>query len=213
MTNTQVNELMKWKFQAGENFGFFIPDDREYYWGDFFVNKHNFWDAKNGDRVEARELKKYKWKKPEAKIINVLWKNVVKKPKYVEWIYSWWDGNFGFIDVEGMEKWYFVYGKKKNGARDWDKVKAEIVDFKGKKEAIVVDILGSDEELLIWKFSDKDSFWFVVPEKNADKKWTTWDVFIAGSRKNGAHDWDKVEVKIIKRHWKNPEGIITRILN
>jgi hypothetical protein len=34
-----------------------------------------------------------------------------------------------------------VYGLKKNGARDGDKVRAEVSDFNGKPEAIVVEIL------------------------------------------------------------------------
>lgn len=227
MSNTQVNEIMVGRFQAGENFGFFIPADRDYYGGDFYVRKENFWLAQDGDKVEARELKTSKWKKPEAKIIKAFWREPQKKPKFIEWIYSGGDWNFWFIDVEWEDKWYFVYGKKKNGAKDWDKVKAQIVDYNGKKEAVVVKIFEVKDELIIWKYVDKDSFWFVIPEKLAalstlfqggehkekEKKWTTWDIFIAGSRKNWAMNWDKVEVKIIKRHGKNPEGLIIRILN
>lgn len=216
MSNTKENELMIWKFQWGENFGFFIPADRDYYWGDFYVRKENFWLAQDWDKVEARELKVTKWKKPEAKIIKAFWREPVKKPKFVEWIYSGWDGNFGFIDVEWEDKWYFVYWKKKNGAKDWDKVKAEVVNYNGKKEAIVVKIFKTEEEVLVWKYVDKDSFWFVIPDRwveKEEKKWTTGDIFIAWSRKNGASNWDRVEVQIIKRHGKNPEGIVVRILN
>jgi hypothetical protein len=46
----------------------------------------------------------------------------------------------------------------------------------------------------------------VLPNDNSG------DIFIAGSRKNGAEDGDEVEVKIIKRNGKNPEGVIERIL-
>ncbi len=199
---------MIWKFQSWENFGFFIPNDREYYWGDFYVSKENFWDAQDWDKVEARELKVSKGKKPEAKIINVFWKTGQKKPKFIEWIYSGWDGNFWFIDVEWLEKWYFVYGDKKAWARDWDKVKAEIVDFKWKKEAIVVKVFKTEEELVEWRFKDNDRFWFVIPDETKNN-----DIFIAWSRKNWAKDWDIVEVKIIKRGGKNPEGVIKRILD
>jgi hypothetical protein len=38
------------------------------------------------------------------------------------------------------------------------------------------------------------------------------DIFIAGSRKGYAVNGDKVEVKIIKRGGKNPEGLILQVL-
>ncbi len=204
---SKVNELMVWKFQGGDKFGFFIPDDREYYGGDFYISKENIWEAKDWDKVEARELKVSKWKKPEAKIISVKWKKINSKKEIVEWIYSWWDGNYWFIDVEWLEKWYFVYGDKKAWAKDWDKVRAELVDFKWKKEAIVLEIMESEEEIVVWTYKDNDRFGFVLPDS---KK--SGDIFIAWSRKNWALDWDTVEVKIIKRWGKNPEGVIKRII-
>ncbi len=228
MTKIKENELMVWKFQWGENFGFFIPTDRDYYGWDFYVSKENFWLAQDWDKVDARELKISKWKKPEVKIIKAYWREVQKKPKFIEWIYSWWDWNFGFIDVEWNDKWFFVYGKKKNWAKDWDKVKAEIVDFNGRKEAVVVKIFKWKEELIIWKYNDKENFWFVIPEKKwlikeelieqnntliqKENKWTIWDIFIAWSRKNWAKNWDIVEVQIIKRWGKNAEWVITKII-
>jgi exoribonuclease R len=231
MVKIKEKDLMIGKFQWGDNFGFFIPTDRDYYGGDFYVAKENFWYAQDWDKVEAREIVNPKWKKPEAKIIKAYGREPVKLPVFIEWIYSGGDGNFGFIDVEWNDKWIFVYGNKKNGARDWDKVKAEVVDFNGRKEAVVVKIFKAVEELIIWKYRDKDSFGFVIPDKasqtmavNVDiiwedwkilpekNKWTVWDIFIAWSRKNWAKDWDKVEVQIIKRWGKNPEGLVKRII-
>lgn len=204
-------ETIIWKFQSkAEHFWFVIPEDRAYWWGDFFVNTTNFNGAKDGDKVEARELVKSKWKKPEAKILKVLsWKKEAAKKeviKIIEWIYSGGDGNFWFIDIEGNENGYFVYGKKKNGAQDGDRVQAEIVMYNGKKEAIVVKILGQDDELLEWVYKDNEKFWFVLPDNKS------WDIFIAGSRKLEAQDGDRVQVKIIKRWGKNPEGVIKKIL-
>ena len=203
-----MEEAIQGKFQEHAHYGFVIPDDREEFGGDFFVNKDNMKGAKTWDRVEARPMKYAKWKKPEAKILRVLTnlQPKVAKKEIIEGTYSWWDGNFGFIDIEGWEKWYFVYGKKKNWARDWDRVKAELVDFKWKKEAIVIDILESDEELVVWKYKDNDKFGFVLPD---DK---SWDIFIAGSRKLWAQTGDRVEVQIIKRGGKNPEWVIKRII-
>jgi len=203
------NDLIYGKFQGWESFWFFIPENREEFWWDFYVRKENFWLAQDGDKVEARILKKSKGKKPEVKIITAYWRNPQKnQTKFIEWIYSWGDWNFGFIDVEGREKWYFVYWLKKNWAKDWDRVKAELVDFKWKKEAIVVKILNSEEELVVWRFQDRDRFGFVIPDE-----WKKNDIFIAWSRKNWAKDWEIVEVKIIKKWWKNPEGVIKRILD
>jgi exoribonuclease R len=203
------SEVILGKMQIGENFGFFIPDDRDLYGWDFYVSKANFGLAQDWDKVEARELKKFHGKKPEAKIITAYGRSPQKnQAKFVEWIYSWWDWNFGFVDVEWQEKWYFVYWLKKNWAKDWDKVKAEIVDFKGKKEAIVVKILSTEEELIIWRFQDRDRFGFVIPDE-----WKKNDIFIAWGRKNWAKDWEMVEVKIIKRWGKNPEWVIKRIID
>jgi exoribonuclease R len=203
------NELMYWKFQGGDKFWFFIPENRDEFGWDFYVDKENFWLAQDWDKVEARALKKFKWKKPEAKIITAYGRSPQKnQAKFIEWIYSGWDGDFGFIDVEWREKWYFVYGKKKNWARDWDRVKAELVDFKWMKEAVVVKIFETEEELVIGRFQDRDKFWFVIPDESKKN-----DIFIAWGRKNWAKDGDMVEVKIIKRGWKNPEWVIKRIVD
>ena len=203
------NELMYWKFQAWDKFWFFIPEDRDAFGGDFYVDAENFGLAQDWDKVEARALKKFKGKKPEAKIITAYGRTPQKnQAKFIEWIYSGWDGNFGFIDVEWEKKWFFVYGKKKNWANDGDRVKAEVVDFHWKKEAIVVKVFATEEELVVWRFQDRDRFWFVIPDEGKNN-----DIFIAWGRKNWAVDWEMVEVKIIKRWGKNPEGVIKRIID
>ncbi len=209
MAKEKENEVMYWKFQWGDKFGFFIPEDRDMFGGDFYVDKENFGLAEDWDKVEARALKKFKWKKPEAKIITAYGRSPQKnQAKFVEWIYSGWAWDFGFVDVEWQTKGFFVYGKKKNGARDWDKVKAEIVDFHWKKEAIVVKIFETEAEIITWRFQDRDKFGFVISDEGKNN-----DIFIAGSRKNGARDGDIVEVKIIKKWGKNPEGLILKIID
>lgn len=204
-------EVFTWRLQTkSELFWFVIPEDRDYYWGDFFVSKKHFNWAKDWDKVEAEELEKSTWKKPEARVLKVItWKNSIKKPKIlriIEWIYSWWKWNFWFIDIVWEEKWIFVYWNNKKTALDWDKVKAEVIDFKDKEEAIVIEVLWQEEEILVWEYKDNDRFWFVLPDDKSG------DVFIAWSRKWEAVDWDTVEVKIIKRWWKNPEWVIVRVL-
>lgn len=196
-----------WKFQLKSgHFGFIIPEDRAYWGWDFYVDKKYFNGAEDEQKVRAREIPGGRWKKPEAKILEVLTRKPINKKaevlKQVEGIYSGGDGNFWFIDVPGQEKWFFVYGKKKNGACDGDKVKADIIMFKWKQEAIVTDILSSDDEIQEWIFKDNDRFGFVLWENGSP------DIFIAWSRKWGAQDGDRVSVKIIKQWAKNPEGLI-----
>jgi len=209
-------ERVLWKFQCKKwDFWFVIPDDRADWGWDFFVHKNNFNGAVDGKRVAAELMDRVSGKKPEAKIIEVFsWKNKeedfhkVKREikKVVEWVYSWWDGNFGFVDVPGEQQWYFVYGLKKNGAQDGDRVKAEVYEFKGKDEAIVIEILWNEMQTLQWVYSDNDRFGFVKPDD------ASRDIFIAGSRKWYAKDGERVEVQIIKRWGKNPEWKILRIL-
>lgn len=206
-----MSEVIVWKFKQYVSYGFLIPDDRDYYGWDFYISKNNYKWAVDGDRVEWTEIKNVKWKKPEAKILKVIDnKPKVKWPrmnKTIEWIFSWWAWNFWFIDIEGEETWYFVYGWKKNWAKDWDVVRAEVKLYNWKEEAIVIEILPRIEnEIVIWVYKDNDKFWFVLPDDRSS------DIFIAWSRKWGAVDWDRVECIIIKRTWKNPEGIIRNIL-
>jgi len=209
-------ERILWKFQCKKwDFWFVIPDDRADWGGDFFVHKNNFNGAKDGNRVAAEVMDRDSWKKTEATILEVFsgknkeedyGKKKKEVLKTIEWIYSGWDGNFGFVDVEWEQQWYFVYGLKKNWARDGDKVRAEVSDFKWKQEAVVIEILWNESEVLTWVFSDNDKFWFVKPDDKSG------DIFIAGSRKWYAQNWDRVEVSIIKRWGKNPEWIITSVL-
>lgn len=201
------SEIIIWKFQWGENFGFLIPEDRDYYGWDFYVKKSNFWLAETGDKVEWTEIKAT-GKKPEVKITRVYWKEAPIKQVFVEWIYSKWEGNFWFIDVDWQEKWYFVYWDKRNWAKDWDKVKAQIIDFKWKKEWIVVKVFKDDLWTVIGRFKDSDKFGFVIPDESKNN-----DIFIPWHRKNWANDWDMVEARIVKTGWKNREWIVTKILD
>ena len=51
------------------------------------------------------------------------------------WIYSWWKNNtktwldYGFVDVEWKEKWYYVFWRNSLNAIPWDKVLADIKIF------------------------------------------------------------------------------------
>ncbi len=210
-------ERILWKFQCKKwDFGFLIPDERDYWGGDFFVHQKNFGWAEDGQRVAGEMMDRASGKKPEAKIVEVFGskKAEAKKAeakkyealKVVEWIYSGWNGDFWFVDVEGQEQGYFCYGLKRNGAIDGDRVKADIKKYNGKEEAIVTEILPPMTLLLSGKYTDNDTFGFVKPDDKSD------DIFIAGSRKAEAKTWDRVEVKIIKSGGRRREGIIEKII-
>ena len=203
--------IIEWKFQCKKwDFRFVIPDDRADWGGDFFVHQKNFHGAEDGQRVRAEVMERDSGKKPEAKIIEVLsWKN--KKPerevvKVVEGIFSGGNGDFWFVDVPGQDQWYFCYGLKKNGAKDGDKVRAEIKKYNGKDEAIVVEILEETGEVLEGTYSDNDTFGFVKIAGSKD------DIFIPGSKKMEAQTGDKVRVRIIKEGGRRREGIIEEII-
>lgn len=198
-----MEETFKGKFKKYAHYGFIIPDERDHFWGDFYVSSVNIEGYEDGDNVEARILTKQKGKKPEAKIMRKLGGvQKVEAPKIVEWVYSGWDGNFWFVDVPWIEKWFFVFGKYKNGAKDGDAVKAEIISFNWKKEAKILEVLLSEKEILEWIFTDNDKFWFVKPNDKSE------DIFIAGSRKNGAKTGDTVKVQIIRMWVRRREWVI-----
>lgn len=199
-----------WKFQCKTwNFGFVIPENRADWGGDFFVHQKNFAGAADGDKVRAQILERISGKKPEAKILEVLTgkaKPQKETLKVVEGVFSWGNGDFGFVDVAGEEDGYFCYGLKKNGASDGDRVRAEIKMYNGKQEAIVVEVLSSQGQVLTGIYADNDRFGFVKPDDKSQ------DIFIAWSRKAEAINGDKVEVKIVKQGGRRPEGVIVKVL-
>lgn len=202
-----------WKFQCKKwDFWFVIPDERSNWGGDFFVNKKNFAGAEDGNRVRAEVLERQSGKKPEVKIIEVFGKkeeNSTKKYevlKQIEGIYSGGSGDFGFVDVEGEQQGYFVYGLKKNGAKDGDRVKADVKNYNGKQEAVITEILWNQWEVLEWVYSDNENFGFVKVKGRKD------DIFIPGSKKQEAKSWDAVRVRIVKQGGRRAEGIIEEIL-
>lgn len=200
------------KFQCKKwDFWFIIPDDRAGWGWDFFVHAKNFSWAKDGDRVAGEILERYSGKKPEAKVVEIFSKKEISAKKYealkqIEGIYSSGRGDFWFVDVPGEEDGYFVYGLKKNGAKDGDRVRADVKKYNGKLEAIVTEVLQWENEVLSWKYSDNDTFGFVKIQGEKE------DVFIAWSRKGEAVDGDMVEVEIVKRWWRRPEWKIIKIL-
>lgn len=206
-------ERILWKFQCKKgDFWFVIPDEREYWGGDFFVHKKHFSGAEDGNRVRAEVLETTRWKKPEAKIVEVFGKKVSENSqkyevvKTVEGIYSGGSWDFGFVDVPWEDQGYFVYGLKKNGAKDGDRVRADVKKYNGKQEAIITEILWNDGEIFEGVYSDNNRFWFVKVAGRKD------DIFIPGSKKMEANTWDRVKVRIIKDGKRRAEGKIEQIL-
>ncbi len=207
MKKNKKQEIILWKLQAWENFGFFIPDDRDIYWWDFFVSKKYFNWARNWDLVKAVEISA-KGKKPEVKIVSIKWQEKTLNDITLKWTFSFsadWD--WGYIDLvriidwKKVDKGYFVHSKNMKNAKSWDLVKAKLQKHKWKLEAIVVKILDDEREIVEWIFKDNWDFGFVVVEK-----WQ--DIFIPEKWKNNAKSWDKVKAKITDKEGRRPVGII-----
>ena len=118
--------------------------------------------------------------------------------------------NFGFVDVEWIEKWYFVIEKNRNWAFHWDEVEAETKIYRWKEEAIILSIKKRAVKNIIWTVQYKkwDSFAFVIP------KWWIFksDIFIPKKYLNKAKNDDIVNVEIIDFGWKNPKWKVVEIL-
>lgn len=195
--------------KKNKDFWFILPEKRQKDQRDFFVSPKNLNGAPDNAKVEAMILPTSTGKRPEAKVIRVIEeKKKVPEKVFIEGIYFNGTGKYGFIDVEWVEKGFFVFWKNKNKALDWDRVRAEVKNYNGKKEAIVLEILKEKLEIAVGKFEDNGKFGFVLIKTNGVKE----DVFIPGSRKNWALTWDLVEVSILKRGGKNPEWAIRKII-
>jgi exoribonuclease R len=201
-------EIILGKMQIGENFGFFIPDDRDNYGWDFYVNKKHFWGAKNGELVKAVEIQS-SWKKPEAKIISVKWSDNELNETFAEWVFSFSpDGNWGFVDTIWKEwtEWYFIHSKNVGWAQYWDYVKAKIEKKSWKLEGAIVKILKDKFEKIEWTYTDTGEFGFVKVKSGQD-------IFIPWKWKFWAKEKEKVTAKIISKSWRRPEWIIVNIEN
>lgn len=131
----------------------------------------------------------------------------------IVWVYSQSKNNdFWFVDVEWVEKWYFVYPKNLWGAMDWDEVEAVVKIFNRRKEAVVTKVLKRADRILVGTIELVKDFAFVILDNPAFKN----DVHISNKKlakfstsiKNG----DKVAIKITVWEWKNPEWSIFEVL-
>lgn len=142
--------------------------------------------------------------------------SISKVHKTAVWVYKQHSsGDFWFVDVEGVEKWYFVHFNNRSTAIDGDSVKIQIKDFRGKEEGIIIEIVERSENtfsgvFFAGKTQNKKwhGFWFVrLNSSNITK-----DIFIPGKASKNANDKDAVIVKILRWEQKNPEGKIVDIV-
>lgn len=202
MTKKIGKEIILGKVQIGKNFGFFIPDNRDYYWGDFYINKKNFNWAVDWDLVKAVEIPT-KWKKPEVKIISVKGSKNEQNERFEEGIFSFSpEWNWGFVDTIWGE-WYFIHSKNVGDAKYWDFVKIKIERKNWKDEWVIVKILKDKFETIEWVYDDAWEFWFVKVKSGKD-------IFIPAKWKNHAESKQKVTAKIINKSGRRPEWIIIK---
>lgn len=117
-----------------------------------------------------------------------------------------WD--FGFVDVEGKEKGYYVFWRNSNNAMAGDTVIASVKVFKGKEEAEILKIVSHRKDPIVWIYKESGKYGFVVPNDKSFKK----DIFVPGKWSRDAKEWEMVAVEVKAWDWKSPEWKITRIL-
>ncbi len=142
----------------------------------------------------------------------------MSEKRTITWIYSpARSGDFGFVDVEGEQKGYYVHWFNKKDALPGDKVLANVKSFRWKDEAVIIKVVERSDKIFIWNFQPWKknkkwnwfAFWFVVIR---DQNFKT-DVFVPGKYIGKAKDWDLVWVKIISwENKKSPKWEIVEVL-
>ncbi|WP_035172540.1 ribonuclease R [Caldanaerobius polysaccharolyticus] len=119
---------------------------------------------------------------------------------------------YGFLIAENGQD-VFVSAEDMNGAMNGDKVIVKITRraTEGhKREGAVVTVLKRANQHVVGTLDMCKNFGFVIP----DDQRLTQDIYIPAEGLNGAHDGQKVVVKITR--WpeprRNPEGVIVEVL-
>lgn len=134
-----------------------------------------------------------------------------KKEETIVWIFHQAiNGQFWFIESKEYEEHIFVFWENKLSALDKDEVKAKIVSYKWRKEAIVTKIMKRSDSIVIWEFikAKKWEYGFLVPFNPALKQ----DIFLPWKFTKWAKDKEILAVKIVKRDWKKPEWRVMKVL-
>ncbi|MDD5770074.1 MAG: ribonuclease R [Candidatus Gracilibacteria bacterium] len=158
-------------------------------------------------------------KKPFLKPKSDRYKNYSKKDEdysnleKIIGVYSQSKNNdYGFVDVDGQEKGYFVYPRNLNSALDGDQVEAVLKIFNRRKEAVITKIITRADRVLVGTIELVKDFAFVILDNPAFKN----DVHISNKKlskfKGLVKNGDKVAIKITLWEGKNPEGSIIEIL-
>lgn len=203
-----MQKTIKWVFEKHSGGGYVVPTTKKPWEKDIYIQKRNSKNAFDKDKVEIKIIKQEPWRNPEWIVLKILKDQTKKiwKKEVITWIYSSWNGKFGFVDIPWVEKWVFVHNSKSFNAQDWDQVKAYIQSYNWKNEAIIFEIINSNKIFCIWKFQDFESYWFVV-ETDLWK-----DIFIPWNLINDADHNDIVKVQIIRETWKNPQWKVVEIV-
>lgn len=137
-----------------------------------------------------------------------------KKNTIVTGIFKGTGRDFGFVEVEGMEKEIFIPGKHVNDAFHSDKVLVEILPFTEKKglskEGKIVGIVERGLKRVVGTYEKCKNFGFCIPDNNK----IGTDIFIDSKNSLGAVTGHKVIVEILSypKGNKSPEGKVTSII-
>jgi len=144
---------------------------------------NNAWD-KTGERP-GRKKRQASGKSP--------WANISKKDQQT------WTGTvsahpdgFGFVDVVGVEKGFFLPHEQMNGLMHGDTVEVRAVRTRGRESAEVVRVVEHASSILVGEFLIQGNKAMVKPRSRK----ITQNILIAHKDANGATDGDWVRIEI-----------------
>jgi ribonuclease R len=139
-----------------------------------------------------------------------------KKKKTVTWIYSQHhSGDFWFVDVEWVEKGYFVHFRNRHTALDWDTIEAAISLFRGKEEAKIINVVERSKATFSWIFfanKNKNKHWKSFGFVRLNTSNITKDVFIPAKHTKEAKDQDMVTIQVTEWTEKNPAWKVVEVI-
>ncbi|MBL4775820.1 MAG: ribonuclease R [Mariprofundus sp.] len=101
---------------------------------------------------------------------------------------------FGFVDVEGVEKGFFLPHDQMRGVMHGDKVEVRAVHYRGRESAEVVRIVEHASAILVGQFVIQGGTGMVQPRSRKIPQ----SILIAPKNAKGAHDGDWVRIEIAR---------------
>lgn len=116
---------------------------------------------------------------------------------------------FGFLIPEGGQEDIFIPADRMGGALHGDTLFVRITNAE-RREGEVVRVLVHANDVIVGTFEQDGSATYVVP----DEKRICMDIYVPRENRGGAHDDDKVVVRVTQwaNHGRNPRGRVIEVL-